>query len=348
MKAICFIKEWKKSLTKNKTWYFHGNLVTDSGDKFGFKLWNRGTEDDKPDLPPSGFYEIGGSVDDWGSLIIHGFSQRSPDEITLSDFMAKPPYEVDPVAIKGELLGYVFGIKNRFLKELVIVCLSSLDAENDGTPWDNGFLRHSDEFLMSDAAAYNANFATMWGAVHNHHAYIHGFMLHTLEVLKVSLALFDSMIGPYGVNEEHFGSISTQREILIAAAIIHDIGKGFENESDGVSFSKTAYGELCGNELDISLEYIQEMFLSSGVHSIEDYSVHIYIHLRKCIRGHHGGYGNQLPNTFIAQCLSFADGSSSHLAKIRDATCSGDTRPRIRRDGKNTTYFSFSEPISSK
>jgi putative nucleotidyltransferase with HDIG domain len=66
----------------------------------------------------------------------------------------------------------------------------------------------------------------------NHHAYDGGLMEHTLQVIKGSLATME--IYPY---------ININRDILIAGAILHDIGKNkcYYSTSDGIQGTNNLY-----------------------------------------------------------------------------------------------------------
>lgn len=101
-----------------------------------------------------------------------------------------------------------------------------------------------------------------------HHVYVGGLLEHTLSVA----GLIDKIAGHYpGVD----------RDLLIAGAIIHDIGKTKELTCDGI-IEYTDEGRLIGH-IVIGLE-----MLDSQIAAIEGFPPRLAVELRHLILSHHG------------------------------------------------------------
>lgn len=339
-----YITEWFKALSKKKTWYYSGNMSFPGGRSVAFKMWDRGKEDKEPPLPEKGFYNVTGSYDDRQQFIIKNFTLYTGDTSELN-FSAAPPFVINIELLNQEFCNFIESIKTEWLRNLVTACIYTIDYTRDGFYIPSQVGNCGVDKLRDDDFNKNMKYRSMWAATYYHHAYRHGWLIHTLEVVRIAVGFFDSMTAPYGINENAFGSIKDQRDILIAAAILHDIGKGVENKTDGIVYEKTPFGKFSENDLDITVDFVQQVFHGLSFNESQDFSRHMWVHLIKALRGHHGKYGNQKPVTFVAQCLCAADGSSSHMAKIRKAFLEGDEMPRIRKDGSNDTYFSYAAKV---
>lgn len=70
------------------------------------------------------------------------------------------------------------------------------------------------------------------GAKSIHHAYLHGLLEHSVDVAKKALAMADG---------------STNKDLLITGALLHDVGKIYEYDWTGCAITKTAPGYLLGH-----------------------------------------------------------------------------------------------------
>lgn len=75
-------------------------------------------------------------------------------------------------------------------------------------------------------------FVTAPGAKSIHHAYLHGLLEHSVDVARKALAMADS---------------STNKDLLIAGALLHDIGKIHAYDWSGCVITNTAVGYLVGH-----------------------------------------------------------------------------------------------------
>jgi 3'-5' exoribonuclease len=85
---------------------------------------------------------------------------------------------------------------------------------------------------------------TFPAAVHHHHAFSGGFLEHVLSVTRNALFLADKYLADY---PEMYPPLS--RDLVVAGAILHDIGKLRELETGPAGAAYTPEGELVGHIL---------------------------------------------------------------------------------------------------
>ncbi|MFP4084567.1 MAG: 3'-5' exoribonuclease YhaM family protein [Desulfonatronovibrio sp.] len=123
-----------------------------------------------------------------------------------------------------------------------------------------------------------------------HHAYIGGLLEHTLNVCRIC----DSICELYP---------SLDRDILLVAAALHDIGKSREISS-GISRDYTDQGKLLGH-IFLGMEMIQPF-----LNRVKNLSPEIIMHFKHIILSHHGEleFGSpKRPKTSEAFVLHYAD-----------------------------------------
>ncbi len=128
------------------------------------------------------------------------------------------------------------------------------------------------------------------GAKTVHHAYVGGLLEHTLAVSRSCMAF--CKIYPY-----------LDRQILLAGAILHDVGKAWEL-SDGVENEYTDEGSLLGHTF-IGLERIEPFLIRA-----KNLEPELKLHLKHLIIGHHGEHefgAPVLPKTPEAYVLHHCD-----------------------------------------
>ena len=106
-------------------------------------------------------------------------------------------------------------------------------------------------------------------ALQYHHAYRGGLLEHTLQVLRYVLALSD-------VEKE------LNRDILIAGAILHDVGKIFEIEG-ATAYAHSTEGRLIGHII-LGRDMVRDTALELGIDP-KDLNL---LHIEHIILGHHG------------------------------------------------------------
>jgi 3'-5' exoribonuclease len=102
-----------------------------------------------------------------------------------------------------------------------------------------------------------------------HHAYEGGLAFHTLSVIKNAISLWENYKGE-----------NIDLELIVAGAILHDIGKLMEYNQDG---SRTLYGDLISHLVDGS-EKVSEVCWRKGINPTTDRKIVILKHI---ILSHH-------------------------------------------------------------
>lgn len=145
----------------------------------------------------------------------------------------------------------------------------------------------------------SARFKNAIGAKNVHHAYLGGLLEHSLSVAELCMKLCD-----------HYPELD--RQVLLAGAIFHDIGKAWEL-SAGLVKDYTDEGRLIGH-INIGLEKVEPYLAASGL------SAELQMHFKHLILGHHGQreWGSPvLPATAEALVLHYADNIDAKLAQLR-------------------------------
>lgn len=142
-----------------------------------------------------------------------------------------------------------------------------------------------------------AQFALAPAAAQVHHAYLGGLLEHTLEVARLcraQLAIHPEM----------------DADLLITAALLHDIGKVREYNT-AAAFEQTDEGGLIGHIA------IADALLVQFGPRITDLAAELLLRLRHMLLSHHGRHewqSPQVPKTLEAAALHLADYTSSQLA----------------------------------
>lgn len=170
-----------------------------------------------------------------------------------------------------ELLGYINKIENKYLKQLL------------------------QEFFVKDKEFINT-FKKSSAAKTVHHGFVGGLLQHTLSVVK----LCEYYCGAYPL---------LNRDLLISAAICHDIGK-IREISLFPQNDYTDEGQFLGH-IVIGTEMVSEK-----IGKIEGFPVLLASELKHCILAHHGEYefgSPKKPAIMEAVALNFADNTDAKL-----------------------------------
>ena len=187
-----------------------------------------------------------------------------------------PSTEKNIEEMTKELLGYINTIKNTFIKKLL----------------EEIFINNS---VISKKLKYHS------AAKNIHHGYMGGLVEHTLSVTQIC----DFMAPRYKY---------VDRDILIATAMLHDIGKIYEL-SDFPENDYTDDGQLLGHII-IGTELITE-----SARKIQDFPKKLESLLKHSILSHHGEYeygSPQLPKTIEAFILHCADNMDAKVKVIEE------------------------------
>ena len=229
------------------------------------------------DYAENDFIEVFGDVITYNNnlqLNIRQIRKAAEGEYVPADFM--PTTEKSTDGMYQELLGYIRKIENPYLRQTV-------------------------EFYFVKNDAFAKKFRAHSAAKSVHHGFSGGLLEHTLSVVKFC----EYMAGAYPI---------LNKDLLITAAICHDIGKIRELSA----FPENDYtddGQLLGH-IVIGVEMI-----SDAVRNIPDFPEKLASELKHCIIAHHGEleYGSpKKPALAEALALNFADCADAKLQTLTE------------------------------
>ncbi|WFN33721.1 HD domain-containing protein [Methanogenium sp. S4BF] len=146
-----------------------------------------------------------------------------------------------------------------------------------------------------------------------HHAYRGGLAEHTLEVVRYTEAFLTGAEG-----------ISADRDVAVAGALLHDVGKAVCFAEQGFSYSQLPIYSLLGH-ISPGISIIEQAAAETDVDG-QDLS-----HLLHIVQTHHGPYGDPKPHTVEAWAVHQADNTSAILHEV--ASDVEDTGPGESRFG---------------
>lgn len=168
--------------------------------------------------------------------------------------------------------------------------------------------RLAESFFVEDKA-FIAQFKKHSAAKNVHHGFVGGLLEHTLSVVKLC-----------DYYAEHYPILN--RDLLIAAALFHDIGK-INELSAFPENDYTEEGQLLGH-IFIGTELVGER-----IRSIPDFPVQLGVELKHCILAHHGEleYGSpKKPAIAEALALNFADNTDAKLQTMTELLGNADEK----------------------
>lgn len=185
------------------------------------------------------------------------------------DYLPVSKYDIEKMY--AELLHYIEGVENQYLKQLL------------------------QAFFVEDEAFITA-FKKSSAAKTIHHGFVGGLLQHTLSVVRMC---------------EYYCSAyeKLNKDLLISAAICHDIGKVREISL----FPQNDYtdeGQFLGH-IVIGTEMVGEK-----INQIQGFPVMLASELKHCILSHHGEFefgSPKKPAIMEAVALSFADNTDAKL-----------------------------------
>lgn len=200
--------------------------------------------------------------------------KASEDEYDPKDYLPVSEYDVEEMY--AELTGYIASLRNPYLKKLA-------------------------ESFFIDDADFAKRFKFHSAAKTVHHGFVGGLLEHTLGVTR---------------HCNYFASAypMLNRDLLLTAAMFHDIGK-LEELSVFPENDYTDEGQLLGHIM-IGAEWVGE-----HIRQIPDFPVRLGNELKHCILAHHGEleFGSpKKPALAEAVALSFADNVDAKMETIKE------------------------------
>lgn len=281
---IYLCKHRQGAVTKNGKPY-ENVILQDKTGTIDAKVW-------EPGNPGIGDYDVLDYIEVYGDVnSFQGTLQVSVKRIRVCQEGEYNPADYLPVSSKdidamyGELLGYVESIRNPYLNQL----LKAFFVE------DKAFVKM---FRQSSAAK------TV------HHGFVGGLLEHTLSVTK----LCDYYCGTYPL---------LKRDLLLTAAICHDIGKTKELSP----FPENDYtddGQLLGHIV------MGSQMVAEKAAEIDGFPHVLLSQIQHCILAHHGKYefgSPKLPALMEALALNYADDTDAKLETFGEILANNSATP---------------------
>lgn len=200
--------------------------------------------------------------------------KANEEEYNVSDYLPISDRDIDEMY--AELMQFIKSIKNSYLSRLLQIFFV------DNTEFIQAFKSHS-------------------AAKSVHHSFVGGLLQHTLAV--TNLCEYYSRQYPI-----------LNRDLLITAAICHDIGKVKELSSFPYN-DYTDDGQLLGH-IVMGVE-----LLGNAIKTIEGFPAKLASELKHCILSHHGEYefgSPKKPAIVEAVALNFADNTDAKLQTMTE------------------------------
>ena len=267
---VYLCKHKQSAVTKNGKQY-ENVILQDKTGTIDAKIWdpNSAGIDEFDALDYIGVYGDVTSFNGALQVNIKRVRKCQEGEYNPADYLPMSPYDIEEMY--RELLYYVDGIENQYLKTLLEL------------------------FFVKDEAFVKA-FKRSSAAKTVHHGFVGGLLQHTLSVAK--LCAFYC---------ERYERLT--KDLLIAAALCHDIGKikelSFFPEND-----YTDEGQFLGH-IVMGTEMVGEK-----IRQIPNFPSIIESELKHCILAHHGEYefgSPKKPAIMEAVALNFADNTDAKM-----------------------------------
>jgi 3'-5' exoribonuclease len=155
--------------------------------------------------------------------------------------------------------------------------------------------------MLEDLVINNRDFFKWPAATKLHHAYKGGLAVHTTQVVKNAVGIWHNYQGK-----------NLDIEVVIAGAMLHDIGKLSEYNEDG---SRTAFGDMISHLVD-GVERVTDYCATKGVNANSDRKILIIKHI---ILSHHEKleWGSPTtPSTLEAVVVAKADAMDAVIESI--------------------------------
>ncbi len=158
------------------------------------------------------------------------------------------------------------------------------------------FFVHDEKFVI--------RFLDSPAATSVHHAYKGGLIEHSLDVVKLARAI-----------SGNYPEMDINEDLIIAGAMLHDIGKTKEYVLASSGIDRSSAGEMLGHII-MGIELVDKYAAK-----IEDFPKEILLELNHIILSHHGeiDWGAPIqPKTIEAMIVHSADNADSKIAQFRE------------------------------
>jgi len=213
--------------------------------------------------------------------------KNSKDAVTVlskDDYDSKKFIEItskDVKSIYDELINLIEEIKDNKVKELL-----------------EAIFVHDEKFIV--------RFLDSPAATSVHHAYKGGLIEHSLDVVKLAKSI-----------RTNYPDMDINDDILIAGALLHDIGKTKEYLLAPSGIERSGSGEMLGH-IVMGIEMVDRY-----AENLEDFPHGLLMEINHIILSHHGEieWGAPIqPKTIEAMIVHAADNADSKIAQFREIT----------------------------
>ncbi len=256
------ISSLEEKTTKNGKVYLDLTLADKTGE-INAKLWDYNKS--KHFFSKGDIIKVKGKIQEFGGrlqfIIDRIRKSESGDNVSLSDFIKVSQRDLSEMS--EELDATINSVANPYLQKLLRIIFSGEKLNK---------------------------FKTLPAGKAWHHAYVHGLLEHTLEIVKICnlVSTFHKEI---------------DRDLLIAGALLHDFGKTEELEGDA-EFSYTDKGKLLGHIVIAAME------IEKAAAQIDGFPEELKIQLEHLVLSHQGKLefaSPVVPKTLEAIALYHAD-----------------------------------------
>ncbi len=275
VRDIYLCKNKQSAVTKNGKPY-ESLLLQDKTGSIDAKIWDPNSHGiDEFDVLD--YIEVTGDVISFNGMLqlnIKRVRKAEEGEFYPGDYLPVSEKNIDEMY--KELISFVNSVKNDKLRTLL------------------------ESFFVNDKEFVTA-FKNHSAAKSVHHGFVGGLLEHTLSVVK----LCNFYCTSYPI---------LKRDLLIAAAMLHDIGKIWEI-SDFPLNDYTDDGQLLGHII-IGTEKI-----GMAINSIPDFPLKLASELKHCVLAHHGEYeygSPKKPAIIEALALHYADNTDAKLETMKE------------------------------
>jgi 3'-5' exoribonuclease len=273
--GIYLCKQRQSAMTKNGKPYDNVILQDKTGVIDG-KIWDPNSQGIH-EFDSLDYIDVMGDVTSFAGALqvnIKRVRKAQPDEYNPADYLPVSDQETD--AMFGQLKAMIESVKNPYLHTML------------------------SRFFLEDEA-FMKSFAEHSAAKTVHHSFIGGLMEHTLSVAR----LCEYMAEAYPL---------IKRDMLITAALLHDIGKTRELSSFPLN-DYTDEGQLLGHI------YMGAQMIHDMAQQIEGFPEDLERQLVHCILAHHGEleYGSpKKPALVEAVALNLADNTDARMQTLTE------------------------------
>ncbi|MCR5507203.1 MAG: HD domain-containing protein [Lachnospiraceae bacterium] len=272
---IYLVKHRQAAVTKNGKPY-ENVILQDKTGTIDAKIWDVNSAGIE-DFDVLDYCLVGGGVTSFNGqlqLSIKRIRKVSEGEYDPADYLPVSSYDIDEMF--EELTRFINGLKSEYLKKL---CMA---------------------FFIDDKE-FAAKFKKSSAAKSVHHGFVGGLLEHTLSVVK----LCDFYTKRYPM---------LKRDLLLAAAMLHDIGK-VKEISPFPENDYTDDGQLLGH-IVMGAEMVGEK-----IRAIPGFPHKLEAEIKHCILAHHGEYefgSPKKPALMEALALNLADNTDAKMETLTE------------------------------